>query len=269
MIPLSIELRCVVEPGTGRCARCTSRNEECVFTTPLHDLKWQQTITARVDHLGGTLDWLVTAVGTIANHLGLDVGAPPAAAAAASTSLPSMATPPPSSAPSVLRSLPAEADASRRQSLMEEADAEQQIPEPPAPRREPEIDIYTQEGAEQLLAQAYANFSPTFANPLNGSLGDAPYSSSGLPSGSHGPRNALDYGVETPSFFGLLDFQFASPEVNTRPLEELGATDLSRPMAARLLGSANLDAVGSSDPRTDVVKTGLVSAGDAEVLLDL
>ncbi|ORY85984.1 hypothetical protein BCR35DRAFT_302615 [Leucosporidium creatinivorum] len=268
-----VKLRCVVEPGSESCKRCSSRNEECVFTTPLHDLKWQQTITARVDHLGGTLDWLVAAVGTIANHLKLDVGAPPVAPPAATASLPSMATPPPPSAPSVLRPLPAEAEQnpSRRPSLVKKPEAVQQLSEPPLPRREPpapEIDIYTQEGAEQLLAQAYANFSPTFANPLDGSFGSAEYTSSGLPSGAHGPRNALDYVPEAPSFFGLLDFPFASPELNTRPLEEIGASDPTRPMAARLLGSANLDAVGSSDPRTDVVKTGLVSPGDAEVLLD-
>lgn len=272
LIPsLPLELRCVVEPGSESCKRCTNRSEECVFTTPLHDLKWQQTITARVEHLDGTLGWLVSAVETIANHLKLDIGTPPVAPAAATASLPSMATPPPPSAPTALRPAPAEPDQgpSRRQSLVKQTEEEPRITAPLPPRGDPappEIDIYTQEGAEQLLAQAYANFSPTFANSFDNSLGGAEYTPGGP---SHGPRNALDYIPEAPSFFGLLDFQFGSPELNTRSLEELGASDSTRPMSARLLGSTNLVAVGSSDPRTDVVKSGLVSPEDAEVLLDL
>lgn len=43
--------------------RCTARGEECTFTTPLHDLKWQETVTARVDHMSETVKQFLQAIG--------------------------------------------------------------------------------------------------------------------------------------------------------------------------------------------------------------
>lgn len=126
----------------------------------------------------------------------------------------------------------------------------------------PEHDYSTQSGAEELLAQAYARFSPPFPFPS-----DAPPSSSGsAPQLALSPTREFDRpeGTGTTSFFGLLDDLIgqSSPEISTTGIG-------SRPMAERLIGSANLSAVGSQDPRMDVIKSGLISSIDSEVLIDL
>lgn len=234
-------------------SRCAARGEECQFTTPLHDLKWQQSMTARVEHLTNSVDFLVQAVGTLAGHLNINIGVPPTPHPDAAAPLPVIATPPPSSASFAPRALapppphpPSAVD--QKQSRHEPAQAET-------------TQWVTRAGAEQLLAQAYTNFpSPFGSNHVEGSVDGSAYAQSGQPSAD-----------EAPSFFGLIDFGLASPELSSRPAEQLAGdnSQASKTMAARLLGSTNLEAVGSSDPRMDVVKHGLVSVGDAEVLVDL
>lgn len=230
--------------------RCAARGEDCQFTTPLHDLKWQQTMTARVEHLTASVDFLCQAVGTLANHLNLNVGHPPRASHDAAAPLPIIATPPPSSATSAPRALPPPPPPVQ--------------PEPKeAPRELPFWD--TRAGAEQLLAQTYASFTPPFGSDhIGGSQDGNIYAQGEL---QHGQIDM----PEAPSFFGLIDFGLGSPELSSRSVEELAGDNLnaSKSMAARLLGSTNLEAVGSSDPRMDVVKHGLISVGDAEVLVDL
>lgn len=45
------QLRCVVETEGDPCKRCASRGEECRFKIPLHDEKWQEDTTIRMDAL--------------------------------------------------------------------------------------------------------------------------------------------------------------------------------------------------------------------------
>lgn len=263
------QLRCVVEEGQEACKRCQSRGEECYTTTPLHDIVWQQRLTARVEHLTTTVDWLAGAVSTLANHLNINVGAPPAMPDDVAAALPYIPTPP-NGISTALHPLPAEpsgSTSSRRKSLIKQQKQPEELhpvvehaqPRPALPR--------TVECAEELLARAYADLSPAMANPLDGALGGPQYGDSS----NTGQGMSLNLDATAPSVFGMLDFPLGSPELHVeRPVEPLpGVGPAPRSMADRLLGSSNLEAVGSSDPRMDVVKSGLVSSADAEVLLNL
>lgn len=115
--------------------------------------------------------------------------------------------------------------------------------QPPQQRRPvPEHDWQTQSGAEELLAQAYARFSPPF--PTSSLIQQSPSSI----------QNQLPPPSNTSGFFGLLD-------------------DLDWSENPGVVGKARtgevLDLVGSQDPRVDVVKSGIVPQADAEILVDL
>jgi hypothetical protein len=107
-------------------------------------------------------------------------------------------------------------------------------------------DYTTQMGAEELLAHAYANYSPPL--PLSAS----PNSIS--PSLRQG-------GLQNSSIFGLLDAELSiisSSPGDVKP----------RSMTEKILAGTNLSSVGSQDPRRDVVKAGVLPPADAEILVD-
>ncbi|KAL8291300.1 hypothetical protein RQP46_002278 [Phenoliferia psychrophenolica] len=213
------KLRCVQENGEGEpCKRCMIRGEECRFKIPLHDEKWQETTGERIDSLHASMTYLVRSVEAIARHLDLPFDPPPLA---------------PSSSNGVQQ---------HEQHLQQQQQQQQ---------RRPEHDYLTQNGAQELLAQAYARFSPPFpASSLNqqspSSTAQSHLAPPPLPSNTSG-------------FFGLLDDLDWSAE---------GAARKGSGGAGKARASENLDLVGSQDPRVDVVKSGIVPQPDAEILVD-
>lgn len=117
----------------------------------------------------------------------------------------------------------------------------------------PEPNFYlTQSGAEELLAQAYAHV-PAPSGPL-----------SALELAALQPHPSMDTpayaGPDAPALFGLLDSYLEG-----LPSDTSGSTTLNQ-----LQSNASVpEAPGSQDPRPDLVKSGLVPPGDADVLLDL
>ncbi|KAK4052317.1 hypothetical protein OIO90_004398 [Microbotryomycetes sp. JL221] len=259
------KLRCVPAPDGGPCERCVRRGEECVYTTPLHDLKWQQSIENRVEHLTTTVDYLVTVIGSIANQLSVPFDPPaqtsrtqlvPVIGPAARTSPPPFSN---TTEPTRKRPRSVSVDASSSSSRRIQAHSQ-----PP-----PEHSYLTQSGAEELLLQAYARFDLPFSMEQEMPSIPAPVQDSQV-------TQMTNQTVGANNLFDLIDMvtkpsqQIAQSDPRHVDAGSTSASgmDLLKPMSARLLGSTDLEAVGSQDPRQDVVKQGLVSSGDAEVLLD-
>ncbi|KAI5476487.1 hypothetical protein MNV49_007666, partial [Pseudohyphozyma bogoriensis] len=290
------KLRCVIDPDAVACRRCIGRKEEstCKFKVPLHDEQWQENTVERLDSLTNSVNYLVKAVEAISKHLNLPLeGVPPPLidpspqAASAGTSNqqfsdtsallsavnatiaapsvrvdsspnlhPLMPLPSTSEAPAPVAPVPRHVShlATSRSSSLPRTRPPSRSNNSAAGRRAPVIDgsfdYSTLEGAEQLLAQAYANWSP-------------PFPTSGLPVDAAQIVSA-PAPAQSQSVFGLLDFGglqgAGSPEASS--------SKQTSKMADRLLAGTNRTAVGCQDPRTDVVKSGLIPSADTEVLVD-
>ncbi|GAA5961592.1 hypothetical protein JCM21900_006645 [Sporobolomyces salmonicolor] len=246
----------VHQAARGLTASCLLRKEECRFTTPLHDLQWQDDITARVEHLTRSNETLLAALQALHEHLGL----------------PAFSLPPPPVSP------PRPRARAERSPLAPNAGSTQLEPDAlgsastsatavgplHAQQFEPELDFLTQSEAEWLLAQSHAQSHPLLPSTAPAALERAPPDVLGCTLGSAAdpPSQAEPDQPESVSgFFGMVDWAIGSDD-------EDDPEDGSRTMRERLVGSANLASVGSQDPRMDVVKAGLVSAPQAEHLVD-
>lgn len=232
-----------------------TRKEECRFTTPLHDLRWQDDITAQLDHLIQTNQTLLAALQSLHEHLGLpEISVPPPPVAPPRQRARSERTPP---APD-----PTELAVSHTATTSAEA----ALAPPPLPLLEPELDFLTQSGAEWLLAQSYAQSHLPVPSIAPATLDAAQPSAlvSAVTSADVRVQIETEQTEPTTGFFGMVDWVIGSDGE-----DEDGGSDETRTMRERLVGSANLGAIGSQDPRMDVVKAGVVTVQEAEHLLDL
>ncbi|KAM0786131.1 hypothetical protein ACM66B_006940 [Microbotryomycetes sp. NB124-2] len=248
-----VKLRCVVDASGGPCKRCAARGEECVYTTPLHDLKWQQSIETRVEHLSDTMNYLVGIIGNIANQLSIPF------------------QPPQSSSQTQLVPVvgPSRAHNKRARSPSAEASTSGRGPQSIVP----EHDHWTRSGAESLLLQGYAHFSPPLElAPLTDLTTSAPLVPPQTSSVHQTDAFPMLVGAQTRdqssasnSVFDLINSVTAS-RADTG--DNVSADAFAQQSLTRLPGAVDLEIVGSQDPRPDVVKSGVVSSADAEVLLD-
>ncbi|KAK4048416.1 hypothetical protein OIV83_004762 [Microbotryomycetes sp. JL201] len=265
-----VKLRCVVENEGGPCKRCAARGEECVYTTPLHDLKWQQSMESRVEHLSDTVEYLVTVIGNIAGQLSIPFQPPQASPQAQIVqAVGPVGSWSPSAPPTTIHN---NVNKSKRaRSPSEEASTSSRR----MPSAAPDYDYLTQSGAESLLLQGYARFSPPSALAAlpnlsaTASLLSPQQSSVPLPPQSRQPNLAVartqqrDAQAAANSMFDLIDIVTGqqtslSTDMSTEALQK----------SSTGINAADLEIVGSQDPRNDIVKSGAVSSTDAEVLLD-
>lgn len=194
-------------------------------------------MSSRMDHLTSSVSFIMDSLEVLHRHLGLPFN-PPAPPQPPS---PSIVDPSPSTSARKLPVVPVPKEA----------------PAPVERLPPPSHDYSTQCGAEELLAQAYARFPAPFPMPDTAEASDA-----ALLLG-HSPSRLAGLEAST-NLFGLLDWT----DGEMSPTLTKGDMGI-RPMAARLLGSADLTAIGSQDPRVDIVKNGVISSTAAETLCDL
>lgn len=213
-----------------------------------------------MNRLRTQLDYLIGIMRTVADHLTIpfdpprETGPKAPIVSAVGPTPPAIASPPKSAAI---------APQPRAEVILRQPATSRELT--PARRNPPEHNYLTQSGAEELLMQAYARFETPFSVASEDAGIVAPVT---VPTSN--PTQTRPQLTSQPSVFDLLsglDDQ-SSPESMRSTINGTGESS-NKTMAARLLGSSNPEAVGASDPRSDVVKAGVVTSGDAEVLLDL
>ncbi|KAM0747817.1 hypothetical protein T439DRAFT_83517 [Meredithblackwellia eburnea MCA 4105] len=267
------KLRCVIQADGEPCRRCAVRGDECRFKIPLHDEKWQEATTQRIDSLHTSVSYILKSLEAISRHLDIPFEPP---------QLLDAPSPPTTTSPSValLRaqrrtSSTAETVGELPFATLSQSPEEQQVM---FSRRigslsssHHQYNYLTRTGAEELLAQGSVQPLVTPPFPLISDPSCSPGTGAPVsllaPLGSPGEIKS-----GSSSFFGLLDDFDRSSDTSSRHSAKSStapaATTFPSAHEVPLTPVPPLVVVGSEDPRADVVKNGLVPQQDADILID-